>query len=82
MKVYYPGPGPKTYHPQLGKLVTDEPFDLSDKEAKKYVDSGLLKKAQITKARKGESTKESQETICVFSAVGGCFRDKSASDGS
>lgn len=43
MKVMYPGPGGQTYHPKLGKLIADEPFDLDDEEAKKYVDSGLLR---------------------------------------
>jgi len=51
MKVIYTGPGPKTYHPVLGELVTGEPFTakdkgLSDKEVEKYLKSGLLKKAE------------------------------------
>ena len=46
MRVYYPGPGTKTYHPQLGKLITGKHFDLDDKLAEKYVDSGLLKEAR------------------------------------
>ncbi len=49
MKVYYPGPGPKTYHPVLGKLIKDEAFDLPAAEAKPYIDAGLLKKAGTKK---------------------------------
>lgn len=75
MKVYYPGPGPKTYHPQLGKLIKDKPFDLPGDQAKQYVDGGLLKEfsepttktadkpARTTagKAPKGDSTKEIED---------------------
>ena len=43
MKVLYPGPG-DTYHPKLGKLLADKLFDLDDEIAKKYVESGLLKR--------------------------------------
>lgn len=44
MKVYYPGPGHETYHPELGKLVPGEPFDLDGRVARKYIGSGLLKR--------------------------------------
>ena len=43
MKVYYPGPGQKTYHPKLGKLITGEDFELADDIARPYVKGGLLK---------------------------------------
>jgi len=46
MKVYYHGPGHETYHPQLGKLVPNEPFDLDGKIAKPYLESGLLKRVK------------------------------------
>ena len=51
MKVIYNGPGPTTYHPILGELVSGEPFDskekgLSDEEVEKYIKSGLLEKAE------------------------------------
>jgi len=46
MKVFYDGPGAKTYHPQLGKLITGKVFELDAKTAKSYVEAGLLKKAK------------------------------------
>jgi len=55
MKVYYPGPGPKTYHPELGKLIKDKVFELPAGEAKKYI-GGCLKEA---KKKKGVSNGKS-----------------------
>lgn len=55
MKVYYPGPGWRTFHPVLGELRKDEPFKLDEKIAKKYIKSGLLKEA---KPEKKVSTKQ------------------------
>jgi len=52
MRVFYPGPGPKTYHPKLGKMITGRVFDLDMKTANKYIKSGLLKKAPIIKKTK------------------------------
>jgi hypothetical protein len=52
MEVYYPGAGHETYHPQLGKLVPNEPFNLDGKIAKQYLDSGLLKKVKEKPATK------------------------------
>ena len=46
MKVIYPGPG-VTYHPHLGKLIADKPFELADDIAKKYIKSGLLRESGI-----------------------------------
>lgn len=40
MKVYFPGPEPKTYHPQLGKLIKDKVFELPESEAQKYIGKG------------------------------------------
>ncbi len=56
MKVYYPGPGRQTYHPELGFIITNEPFELPDEKAKKYIKSGLLKEAK-EKTKKEVSTK-------------------------
>ena len=56
MKVYYPGPGQKTYHPELGKLVTGEPFELDDELAKKYVRSGLLRPVKEKEKKDGNPT--------------------------
>ena len=46
MKVYYPGPDVKTYHPQLGKLTRGLFFELDDNLAKVHIDGGLLKEAK------------------------------------
>ena len=46
MKALYPGPG-DTYHPQLGKLIAGQPFELDDETAKKYVRSGLLREPDV-----------------------------------
>lgn len=54
MKVYYPGPGQVTYHPELGKLVAEDPFELADELAEKYVKSGLLKKVLKAKGKAKE----------------------------
>lgn len=43
MKVVWMGTG-VTYHPQLGKLVAEKPFELDEVVAKKYIKAGLLKK--------------------------------------
>lgn len=59
IKVYYPGPGIKTYHPQLGKLVRNEEFDLADAIAAPYLKSGLLKK--VEKAHSSQLIAESDE---------------------
>jgi len=48
MKVFYPGPGPKTYHPELGKLIKDKVFELPTDVAKKYI-GGCLKEAKKKK---------------------------------
>jgi hypothetical protein len=52
MKVYWPGRG-TTYHPRLGKLTGGEEFELADDEAKRWLDSGLLKKAKRTTDDRG-----------------------------
>ena len=59
MKVYYPGPGRKTYHPKLGKLIADQQFELADGVAKTYVKGGLLKEAK--KAHSSQLIAESKE---------------------
>ena len=51
MIVIYPGPGGQTYHPKLGKLIVNEPFELADDEAGKYIESGLLKKKKPVKSK-------------------------------
>ena len=55
MKVYYPGPGVKTYHPQLGKLTRGLFFELDDSTAEPYIQGGLLKEAQEDNALEAES---------------------------
>lgn len=51
MKVVYPGPDQETYHPQLGKLVKDRPFEMTSKEAAPYIKAGLLKKKDTKKKK-------------------------------
>ena len=58
MKVYYPGPGIKTYHPQLGKLIRDHEFELDDSTAEPYIQGGLLKEAK--KAQSSQLIAESK----------------------
>jgi len=57
MKVYYPGPGHETYHPVLGKLVPNEPFELDGATARPYLESGLLKRVEKKKAVQGSELK-------------------------
>ena len=54
MKVYYPGPDRKTYHPKLGKLIMDREFELADDVARPYVKGGLLRETEGAK-RKAQS---------------------------
>lgn len=56
MKVYWPGPDQKTYHPdpELGYMERDKPFDLEDEKAKKYIKSGLLKEIKEKPKKKEE----------------------------
>lgn len=51
MKVYYPGPDPETFHPKLGKLVKDKPFEMTAKDAATYIKAGLLKRAETGKKK-------------------------------
>ena len=46
IKVYYPGPDNKTYHPKLGKLTRGLCFELGDDIARPYIQGGLLREAQ------------------------------------
>lgn len=51
MKVIYTDPDGRegTFHPHLGWLESGKEFEMyNDDEAKKYVDSGLLKKVERT----------------------------------
>lgn len=52
MKVYYPGPDIKTFHPELGLMITGKAFELNKEQAEKYVSSGLLKKVEKKKELK------------------------------
>jgi len=75
MKVYYPGPGHETYHPELGMLVPDKPFDLDAKTANRYIKSGLLKRCPENKKKKSAKTvrpanSESGEQISGITADG------------
>ena len=42
-KVVYKGDR-ETYHPRLGLLVPNQPFELEEETAERYVKSGLLEK--------------------------------------
>lgn len=55
MKVYYPGPGAKTYHPKLGKLTQGLYFELDDNTAKPYIRGGLLQEPKDDKTLEAES---------------------------
>ena len=61
MKVIYKGPGPKTYHPILGELVSNKPFDLDGEIAEKYINSGLLEKAEQKTSKPKEPLAEATE---------------------
>lgn len=50
IKVVYTDPDGRegTYHPKLGYIESEKPFDLPDDEAEQYIESGLLKKVERT----------------------------------
>ncbi len=51
MKVFFPGPEPKTYHPELGKLIKGHVFELPEGDAKRYIAGGLLKELASQKPK-------------------------------
>lgn len=60
MKVIYPGPL-KTYHPQLGKLVAGQSFEMDNETAEKYIESGLLKEVKSKTKNAGFTAEKAKE---------------------
>ena len=63
IKVYYPGPGTKTYHPKLGKLITEKEFEVWAKDVAAYLKSGLLKQVKSKEIEGESSPRASSEAI-------------------
>lgn len=62
MRVYYPGPDPETFHPKLRQLVKDQVFELPDREARLYIDGGLLREAAPAANRKPQTVNRKPQT--------------------